>query len=240
MHRIIERRDGDRTLYILDDGYDYAGLLGAFRAGEIVGTPLSGGTPERRATRIEHDGRLFVLKTDTRHYRHWDARLKLRLYGPPFLPVMRKVVKAVDGGFDRIQRMYLIEQTVTRDPRSGDVAVTVWLLLEFLPGEPLTKRRECLQQAPELFRELFRHRLAQSDPSFNNFIVADGALKVIDLHFFSNPFLFVWPRGVLKVEEYWGMEFPLDSRFDRAVLWTVRNKLRLLRFLHRLGRKKAR
>lgn len=243
MHTIIERHDGDRTLYILDDGYDYPGVLDAYRKGEIVGTPLSGGMAKRQATRLDHDGRQFLLKTDTREYRHWDSRLKLRLYGLPFLPTMRKVVKAIDAGFDRIQQMYMIEQTVVRNPQTGAVAVTAWLLIEYLPGELLQESSEFstyLPQIPALLNELHTYKLVQSDPNGRNFVLAGGVLKVIDLHFFSNPFITVWPRGVMKVVDGWGIAFPLDSFFDRMVYRVARGKVRLLKFIHGLSKKKKR
>lgn len=233
---ILVRRENGRTLYTLDDGYDYPGLLAAWRRGDIVGTRFKWGTPARGTVLLEHDGRRFVLKTDTLSYDNWDARFRLRLYGTPYFPIMRKVVKAIAAGCTRLQQMYLVEETAARDPKTGAVSVTATLLLEYLPGEALLdspEKNSLRLRIPDVLRELHRHKLTQTDPNEGNFVVAeDGGLKVIDLHFFSKPFILVWPRAVIAIVDKSDIPFPLDSMFQRAVVHVVRAKLFLLRWIH--------
>ncbi len=233
MHRIIERRDGGRRLCILDDGYDYAALLDAYRRGVIVGTTPPSGSRKSTSARLEQDGRLFFVKADVRAYRGWCNRLGLRLFGTPYLSTMRRVTRAVDAGFDRIQRMYLVEETIARDPATGVLTVTAWLVLEYIPGEYLADRMELIPQVPAVLRELHAHGLAQSDPHTHNFVVSEGRLKVIDLLFFNQPLIFVWPRDVIKVEDRWGIPFPLDGFFDRLVYRAMRVKMRIRKFFRK-------
>ncbi len=129
--------------------------------------------------------------------------------------------------------MYLVEETIVRDPATGVLTVTAWLLLEFIPGEYLTTRTEFVPQIPAVLRELHAHGLAQSDPHSQNFVVSDGKLKVLDLLFFKQPFIFVWPRDVIKVEDWMGIPFPLDGFFERLVYRVMRIKMRIRKFFKR-------
>lgn len=233
---VTKKETDNGTICLLNDGCDYEALLALYRSGCVKATPLSGGTPERQTMLLEHEGRKFVLKRDWRNYKHLDTRLKYMLYGPPFEPVMRKVAKAINSGYDRIPRIYLIEQAVRNNPEKGGFLVEAWILLEYLEGCPLVKHPEkekFYPQIPYLLRELHKHKLVQTDPNNGNFLVAGDKLKAIDLHFFSTPFHFTWPCDVQKVKLLYNLDVPLDTTFEKVYSNAMMQKRVFLKNFHR-------
>jgi hypothetical protein len=214
-------REGTRSIHMIQDGTDYRELLELVRSGKIETTKPTRGTPSNLARIVEFTGRgKFLVKRGAKSFKKLDARLKYRLFGSPFLSVMRKVERAAAAGCDRVQRIFLIDETVTRDPATKKLRIEMWIVLEFIPGEALLDHPEAEKYVPlipEALREAHRYKLTQRDCNPDNFIVSDGRVKIIDIHFFSDFFFRQMYLTACKVKQWYGLDVPVDGVANKAL-----------------------
>ncbi|MDR1744996.1 MAG: hypothetical protein LBS30_04500 [Planctomycetota bacterium] len=205
---------------MIHDGRDYRELLDLARSGKIAATRPKAGSPEHHTLITEYGGKKYVVKKAMRQYHHFDSRLKYRLFGSPFFSTMKKVEKAIENGCDRIQRIYLLEETAERDRKKNAICVNAWIVLDYLPGDMLLGHKdagELIKKIPGAIEEIHGYKLVQLDCNLGNFIVSEGRIKIIDIFFTSNPFFGPACRAVRKLKKAYNLDIPVNGVANRIV-----------------------
>jgi serine/threonine protein kinase len=197
---------------MIHDGHDYRELLDLVRSGKIETTKPEAGTKENLAVIVKYKGKKYLVKKASKPFIKFDARLKYRVFGSPFLSVMKKVECAIADGCDLLQRICLIEEMVEREGKG--VRVAIWIVLEYLEGEMLLGHKEIqkyTQKIPEAIREIHRYKLTHRDCNLGNFIISDGKVKIIDIHFYSDLFFRQMFWTICKVKKMYDLDIPIDG-----------------------------
>lgn len=153
---------------------------------------------------------------------------------------MRKVECAFADGCTRVQRIFLVDETLERDEETKTLRILMWIVLEFIPGETLLDHPDMekyIAKIPDALREIHRYKLTQRDCNLDNFIVAGEEIKIIDIHFFSDFFFRQMYLTVCKLKQFYDLDVPVDGVLNRLLFWTSDAVYRALKFFGLSSRK---
>ncbi|MCD8350991.1 MAG: hypothetical protein LUC93_10320 [Planctomycetaceae bacterium] len=208
---IAVRQEDGYTIYVKDDGYDYLGLYQRLLRGEVETTTLLYDDALHYVHRVDVDGRSFVFKRFGELDGKIDTRVWRYMAGPFYSSLMRLVNRAVAGGCEVVQDVYLVAEKM-----HGRLSHDNYLLLEFVPGTSMDRVGDFAAHSDAVaaaFTELHRHGLALGHCKPGNLVLRDdGRVGIIDLSARGTQWM---GRGkdAVKAKRLWNIRLP-RTRFS--------------------------
>lgn len=217
----FSKTNGWRTLW-KNDGTDYPALLQSFLAGELAATEFKKdySTSVHQADAL---GRRFIFKHYYKLEPRPEKRLWHRLAGTFYSRIFRITNQAIRNGCRNAQDIFLVTEQF-----EGPYSKEVWMIAEFIPGEPLALR-DPLSRREQVFRtvaHIHQCGLASNDLHPRNLILTpEGEIKLIDVSI-NSPLLITQIKDILRLRSVFGdappfREILLPAFGRRLLYWLV-------------------